>query len=227
MKEFHNQLKKYEGSLVKVSSIKGLNAHAKEYLIKLAKLEKVEKVTWGWYYITPKTQPENTLEFLAEDKNFKVVVSQSAASIWNQDFIHRNTVTIAVNSLSYKRALEAFAKKHGWYISVEYDKISVEIKHRKIGNLLVEDREQTIIDCMKKWAFVDAIATLSASRNLSFRQLIKDSFWVRVFGTNIRVKQAIEYATYKLKVSGRRVNIKNEFVQRELDEAIAKVSEFE
>jgi hypothetical protein len=52
-------------------------------------------------------------EFLAKDKGFKVIIKQTAASIWNYDFIHRDVFRLAVNNRSYKRALEAFAKKHG------------------------------------------------------------------------------------------------------------------
>ena len=227
LEKFYNQLKKHEGSLVKVSTVKSMNRHAKEYLIKLAKLERIEKIIWGWYYVTPKKEPATALEFLAKDKNFKIIIGQSAASFWNQDFIHRNAVSIAVNSLSYKKVLEAFAKKHGWNILIEYNKGAEGIKYRKFGNLLVEDREQTIIECMRRWAFVDAIATLYANKNLPFQQLIKHSFWVRISGTDVRVRQAIDYAAYKLFKAGRKVYIKNEFVRTELDEAISKVNEFE
>jgi len=226
--EFYKKLNKYESSLIKVGSIKSLNIHAKEYLNKLAKSGKIEKIAWGWYYITPKKEPATALEFLARDKNFKVVVDQSAASFWNQDFVHRNAVTIAVNSLPYKKALESFVKRRGWNISIEYDKKLDKIKYRNLGNLLVEDRERTIIECMKRWAFIDAIAVLAANKNLSFQRLMKDSFWIRISGTDTRVKQAIEYSVYKLfKTGGRKVDIKNEFIRAELDEAISKVSEFE
>lgn len=228
LKEFYKRLKKYEGSLVKVSSIKNLNIYAKEYLIKLAKFGKIEKIAWGWYYILPKVEPRDALEFLAKDRNFKVVIGQTAASFWNQDFIHRNVVTISVNNLSYKKALEAFAKKRKWNMLIEYNKRGENIKYTKFGNLLIEDRHQTIIDCMKRWAFIDAIAILSANKNLSFHQLIKNSFWIRISRTDVRVKQAIEYVVCKLPKDGEtKIDIKNEFIRAELDEAISKVSEFE
>lgn len=224
LEEFHNQLKKYEGNLVKVSSIKRMNKHAKEYLIKLAKSGKIEKIAWGWYYIIPRVEPITALDFLSKDKNFKVVIGQSAASFWNQDFIHRDTVSIIVDRLSYKRALETFAKKRGWSIIIEYNKNARDIKRKKFGNLLIEDPEQTIIDCMKRWAFIDAAAVLVANKDrLNRKKLMESSYWARISGTNVRVKQAIEYIC-KSK-DGRK--IKNEFIRTGLDEAISKVSEFE
>ena len=229
LKEFHTQLKKHEGSLVKVNAIKSLNRNAKEYLNKLSKLEKIGKVEWGWYYITPKIQPKNALEFLAKDKNFKIIIGQTAASFWNHDFIHRDSIRIAVNNHSYKKAVESFAAKRGWRINAEYSRHADKIKRKKIGNLFVEDMVGTIVDCIKQWAFMDAIALLSTnSEELVKRDLMRESYWSRVSGSNVRVKQVIEYSAAKLglrKFAGR-ANIKEDFIRRVLDEAVDKVVEF-
>ena len=229
LKEFHTRLKRHEGSLAKVSTVKSLNNNAKEYLNRLSKLETIEKVEWGWYYITPKIQPRNALEFLAKDMNFKIVVKATAASFWNHDFIHRDSISIAVNNHSYKKAVESFAAKRGWRISAEYSRHADKIKRKKIGNLFVEDRAGTIVDCIKQWAFMDAIALLSAnSEELVKRDLMRESQWSRVSGSNVRVKQVIEYSAAKLglrKFAGR-AGIKEDFIRRVLDEAVEKVVEF-
>ena len=229
LEEFRSQLKKHEGSLVKVSAIKSLNRHAKEYLNRLSKLKKLERVEWGWYYITPKVQPKNALEFLAKDRNFKIIVGTTAASFWNLDFIHRDSVDMAVDNHSYKKAVESFAIKRGWRVNAEYSRHADKIRRKKFGNLAVEDREETIVDCVKQWAFMDALALLSANRKeLAKGDLMKESHWSRVSGSNVRVKQVIEYAAAKLglkKFAGR-ADIKEDFIKRVLDEAVEKVVEF-
>jgi hypothetical protein len=98
----------------------------------------IEKVTWGWYWIPDEVK--DIWEFLRKDKNFEVISSQTAASFWNHDFIHRNIYIVKVNNKSYGKALEAFARSKGWNV------------------------EETIINCMQNLAFVDAFAVLYANR---------------------------------------------------------------
>ncbi|MBI4446868.1 MAG: hypothetical protein HY645_13305, partial [Acidobacteria bacterium] len=109
--------KKWKGSLVSVSDAKGVEANAKEYLGQLARKREIEKVAWGWYWVPDSY--ESVFDFLAKDRHFKVLQKQTAAAVWNGDFIHREHYSIAVKNGSYGRALEAFAKSRGWRVSVE------------------------------------------------------------------------------------------------------------
>ena len=251
LKEFYSKLKKYRSSLVKVSTAKKLDNNAKEYLVKLAKQAVIEKVAWGWYYIpekysfsesrrsraSPKITPKKdvaALEFLHQDQNFKIVVSQSAASFWNQDFVHRETLNIVVDDRPLKKVLETFAKKKGWQFSVEYNKDAHKLKYEKIKKLSVEGPNEVIIECVKNWAFVDAIAVLVVNKNkINWHKLSKKSYWTRISGTNVRVRQAIEYVAYQLnkktdsRFDAKKITINNNFVRQELDEAVEKVLEFE
>jgi len=233
LKEFYSKLKKYRSSLVKVSTAKKLDKNAKEYLVKLAKQGVIEKVAWGWYYIKPK-KDVSALEFLHQDQNFKIVVSQSAASFWNQDFVHRETLNIVVDDRPLKKVLETFAKKKGWQFSVEYNKDAHKLKYEKIKKLSVEGPNEVIIECVKNWAFVDAIAVLVVNKNkINWHKLSKKSYWTRISGTNVRVRQAIEYVAYQLnkktdsRFDAKKITINNNFVRQELDEAVEKVLEFE
>jgi hypothetical protein len=233
LKEFYGALKKYEGSLIKVSAAKKLNKNAKEYLAKLAKQGIVEKAAWGWYYIKP-AKDVSALEFLQQDQSFKVMVSQSAASFWNNDFVHREALNIVVDDMSLKKALETFAKNRGWQLTIEYKKGAHKLNFARIKKLIVERPDATIIDCIKNWAFVDAIAVLVVNKSkIDWRKLTTNSYWTRVSGTDIRVRQAIEYASYQLNkmtdtnFNARNITINNDFVKQELDEAIEKVLEFE
>ncbi|RLG53329.1 MAG: hypothetical protein DRO00_04420 [Thermoproteota archaeon] len=68
---------------------------------------------------------------------FKIVIKQTAASVWNYDFIHRDVYRLAVEDSSYKRALEGFARQMGWNFEVEYhNKISYEYK--RLDKLFIE-----------------------------------------------------------------------------------------
>jgi predicted transcriptional regulator of viral defense system len=127
----------------------------------LARRGAIERVAWGWYYVPTRREPASVLEFLARDVNYNVVTGQTAASFWNGDFIHRETVSVAVDDPSYKRALEAFAEKRRWNVVVDYNPDARKIRQKRIRGLRVLDRETAIVDCMKRWAFVDAVATLS------------------------------------------------------------------
>ena len=75
---------------------------------RLKESDKVKRVGWGWYYI-PKGQ-EDAWSLLADDKNFKVLIKQTAASIWSYDFAHRNVYRLAVIDKGSKRALEEFGR---------------------------------------------------------------------------------------------------------------------
>lgn len=222
---FRDRLRRYEGSLVRVASIPGPNA--KHYLAKCAKEAAIEKVVWGWYYIPPRKEPETPFDFLAQDRNFKVITGQTAASFWNADFIHRDTVAVSVDDPSYGRALDAFFEKRGWKADVAVVEQARKIKHRVVNGLRVEEAGRAAVDCVKRWAFVDAIAVLAAHPELPFRKLAEETSWARIPRTDVRVRQALAYAAHRLFNAGRKTRIRNAFVRGELDEAIDKVKEFE
>jgi hypothetical protein len=128
--------------------------------------------------------------------------------------------------------LKEFAKKKGWNVEVEYSKDSLKIKCRKIGNLFVEDIGENVIECLQKWAFVDAFATLIENRGrISLESLYKDSYWKRISKTNVRVKRALEYGFRRMGELGgvqfphRETRLEDGFVRREIDEAGEKVVE--
>ena len=102
-------------------------------------------VTWGWYWIP--TSYNDAWDFLVKDKGFKVIIKQTAASIWNYDFIHRAVFRLAVNNLSYKRALETFAKSMGWDFEVEFHR-KIPYEYREIDGLFVETLESCIVTCI-------------------------------------------------------------------------------
>lgn len=227
LKDFYKKIvKEWNGSLVKVSFIK--EPHAKEYLNKLSKAGLIERVSWGWYWIPDKT--EDIWDFLRKDKNFKVIAVQTAASLWNYDFIHRDVVVLKVRNRSYGKALQEFAKKRGWSIEVEY---AEKIRYQKIRNLLVEDVDDTVIDCLQNWAFMDAFAVLYVNKDrLTLKKLADRGYWRRVSGTNIRVRQVLDYGAYRMNVlSGENLfkaqglGLKDNFVKSEIDEAVEKVIE--
>lgn len=233
LKEFYGKLGRYKGSLVRVSTAKKLDKNAKEYLAKLAKQGIIEKAAWGWYYIKPEKEVD-VFEFLRQDQNFKALVNQSAASFWNQDFIHRETLTAVVCDKPLKKAMETFARKMGWNLVVEHNKDARKLKVIKIRKLAIEVPDETAVECMRNWAFTDAISVLVANRgSIDWEGLARKSYWTRIPGTNVRVRQAIEYAAHRLnkrkmlKFGARNAVIKNDFVKQELDEALDKVLEFE
>ena len=228
--EFNKRLRCSKGSLVRVNSVKDVEPNAKEYLNKLSKEGLIERVKWGWYWIP--TKVKDIWDFLEKDKNFKVVSAQTAASFWNHDFVHRDIYVLKVKDRSYGEALKEFAKKRGWTFEVEYSKDPSEIKYRKIGKLLVEDIEENVIDCLQNWAFADAFATLYENRDkINLNRLYKESYWKRISKTNVRAKQALEYGFHRLGELGgvefphRETRLEDDFVKREIDEAIEKVAE--
>src|SRR4030043_821033 len=228
--KFNEKLKPFKGSLVRVNSVRGIEPNAKEYLNKLAKEGSIERVKWGWYWIP--TAVKTIWSFLEKDKNFKVVSAQTAASFWNNDFIHRDIYVLKVKDKSYGKALKEFTKKRGWNVEVEYSKDVFKIKYRKVGNLFVEDIEDNVIECLQNWAFTDAFATLYENRNrINLDRLYKESYWKRISKTNVRVKQALEYGFHQMgelsevEFPHREPQLEDDFVRREIDEAIKKVVE--
>ena len=228
--EFNEKLRLFKGSLVKVKSVKDIEPNAKEYLNKLSKGDLLERVKWGWYWVPVKIR--DMWDFLEKDKNFKVVSAQTAASFWNNDFVHRDVYVLKVREKSYGKALKEFARKKGWNIEVEYLKDPTKIKYRKVGNLLVEDIEENVIECLQKWAFTDAFATLYWNRGrINLNRLYKESYWKRISKTNVRVKQALEYGFHQMgelgdaKFPHGEAKLEDPFVRREIDEAIEKVVE--
>ena len=228
LQDFYKALKsRWAGSLVKVGQLR--QPHAKEYLNKLAKEGLVERVAWGWYWVP--AQVKDVWDFLAKDQNYKVVAAQTAASFWNQDFIHRNVYRIRVRDESYGKALQVFGHARGWEIVTE--PLDRQTKYVKVGRLLVEDMHQSIVGCIQDWAFTDAFAVLYANRHrVKWDELLQEAYWKRVSGTNIRARQVLEYGGSLFNgVSGQRVfkatkpRLEDDFVRREIEEAVGKVVE--
>ena len=229
--DFLRKLIPYQGSLVKVKTIKNIESKAKEYLNKLSKQGSIERVKWGWYWVP--TEIGDIWDFLEKDKNFKVISAQTAASFWNKDFVHREVYTLKVDDRSYGRALQEFAKTRGWQIEVEYSKDLSKIKYCKIGNLFVELIEDNVIACLQRWAFTDAFATLYENRSkINWDQLYQTAYWKRISKTNIRTRQALEYGFHKFEELGgvkfphRETKIPDHFVRRAIDDAVERVVEF-
>lgn len=227
LQNFYKKLKERRGSLVKTKFLKEKNA--KEYLNRLAKTGSIDRISWGWYWIPAKIKDK--LDFLAKDKNFKVIVAQTAASFWNADFVHRDVCIVKVRNKSYAKALEEFSKKKNLKIKVEY--VKDKIDYVRIGKLSIEKVEDSIIDCMQKWAFIDAFATLYANRKkINFKSLKKD-YWKRMPKSSIRVGQVLGYGCYRLNsLAGeklfpvKKAKLEDKFIKEEVDEAIEKVVEY-
>ncbi len=216
--------------MVSVHAVEEIEHNAKEYLSKLAKRGSIERVVWGWYWIPDSAT--DIWQFLREDRNFKVVSSQTAASIWNGDFVHRDVYVLKVTDRSYGRALREFAKKRGWKVELEFVK-PTKVKYRHIDGLLVEDVEESIIGCLRRSAFTDAFATLYANRNrVNAGKLAERAYWTRISGSDVRARQVLEYGYHAAnKLEGRKifpektVRLHDEFVKRDVEEAVEKVVE--
>lgn len=228
--KFYNRLKRrWKGSLVKVENIKHMEPNAKKYLNNLAKANNIEKITWGWYWVPSKIK--DFFDFLRQDKNFKIISSQTAASFWNYDFIHRDAYTIKVTNKSYGKAVEEFSKRKGWNIEVEYIKPPLKIKYTKIKGLIIEDMEDSIIECLRKWAFTDAFATVYENRNyIDFKKILGQTYWIRISRSKVRIKQALEYGCSKMNEAmgknlfpSRVIEFNDQYIKREIDESIEKV----
>lgn len=223
--------KRWAGSLFSVSDAEQVHDRAKEYLHRLNKNREVKRVSWGWYCI-PK-EYRDVWDFLARDKGFKVVIKQTAASIWDYDFIHRDIYRLAVEDRSYKNALENFAKEMGWVFEVEYyEKIPYD--YRRIDELFVEAPESCIVNCMSEWAFMDAFATLYFRRNeISIDKLKQLGRWKRISKTDTRMWTAIKYGCKLFNEQlGKRVfkvratDLNQDDVKELIEEAVEKVMEF-
>jgi hypothetical protein len=230
--EFKARLVKgWSGSLFSLSSIQKIHPRAKEYLHRLTKSNGIRRITWGWYWIP--TNYKDAWGFLVKDRGFKVIIKQTAASIWNYDFIHRDVFRLAVNDRSYKKALETFAKGMGWNFEVEFYK-KMPYEYRKVDGLFVETLESCIVNCLAEWSFIDAFAALYFRREeIDFDKLKLFGRWKRVSRTNLRVWSLIKYGCklfnehFGREIFGfKAIEIKQADVKELINEAIEKVVEF-
>ncbi len=230
LRHLYERLKsKYSGCLVKVEDVKRMEPNAKEYLNKLAKGGLIERVRWGWYWIPDDVR--DPLDFLEKDRGFKIISCQTAASLWNQDFVHRDAYLLRISDRSYGRALEEFGRKRGWRFEVEY--VNKPSNYRKAGKLLVEDIDETIIECIIRWAFMDAFAALYSNRDkIRLSHLSKRAYWRRISGTNVRVRQALEYGCHLINEAAgenmfdvQKSKLNDDYVKREIEEAVERVVE--
>jgi len=224
-------LRDWFGSLFSLNYARKIHPRAKEYLYRLSRCGVVKRVVWGWYWIP--TSYRDVWEFLAVDRGFKVVVKQTAASIWNYDFIHRDVFHLAVDDKSYGRALEAFAKSMGWNFEVEFHR-RIPYEYVGVDGLFVEALEPCIVDCLAEWSFMDAFAILYFRRDeVDFDKLKMLGRWRRVSKTDLRVWTLIKYGcklfneylgreVFKFKS----VNISQDDVKELVDEAVGRVVEF-
>lgn len=231
LQDFYAQLKgKYEGSLIRVKDAISVDKNAKEYLNRLAGRGLVEKVTWGWYY-TGKNK-KDIWEFLRNDKNFKILVGQTAASFWNHEFVHRDIVTLYVKDRSYGNALEELSRKRNWKIEAYHSQDPP--KYVRIGSLNVQKLEENIIDCASRWAFLDALATIYENRKkVNLEKIAEHYYWNRLPGSDIRIGQVLGYAFRKFNEAmhkqlfpAYKTRLQDKFVRRTIDEAVEKVIEF-
>lgn len=216
LENFHRGLlKNWRGSLVKVGLIRHRNA--KEYFSRLSKTRKIERISWGWYFIPDKI--EGVFDFLKKDKNFKILVAQSAASFWNGDFIHRNIYSLVVRDRSYGKALKEFGKRNGWNFNIEVNEnIERETHFRKIRGLRVEEPAETAAECIQKWAFADAFSIILGNKKI--RAELKRFYWKRVSGTNVRLGQVISYTFEK-----NRTSEMPDILKRQIEESLERVRE--
>ena len=162
----------------------------------------------------------------------KVLIKQTAASIWNYDFVPRSVYRLAVRDEGYRKALEALGRRRGWAFEIEvHDRVPYE--YVKLGGLLIESVESSIVSCVAEWSFLDALATLYFRRGeVNFGKLKKMARWRRLSRSDVRVWQVIRYGCslfnerlgrklFKVRKASLDVDI------RELvDEAVDKVIEF-
>jgi len=221
---------KWKGSLVSTKEAVAIEPRAKEYLHRLSKLGLIERISWGWYYVPAKE--EDVWSFLKNDKGFKVVIKQTAASLWNYDFVHRNVYRLAVTSSSYKRALERFAETKGWLFEVEYHK-KIPYEYVKVDGLFVESPESCLVNCVAEWSFLDAFALLYFRRNeVSLKKVKGLSRWKRIARTDTRVWSAVRYACqlFNERLGKRLFKVRRrEFsgeVKQLVEEAVEKVLDF-
>ena len=216
--ELRRQLKAdWAGSLVKVSNIKV--PYAKEYLNKLSKKGKIERISWGWYWVPSKLK--DVQEFLRKDKNFKVLANQTAASYWNHDFVHREILIVKVNEKTYAKALEKFAKKREWSVHAIYT--HKQPSYVSFNGLRIETMEQSIISCLKSYAFEDAFATIHVNRHkIKIDEIGRRHYWELLPHTKVRIGSILAYSWARMS-GGHARRIGDDFVRRTVDDALAKV----
>jgi len=192
LENFRSELtKRWQGNLFKVSDVYRINKRAKEYMYRLSKEGKLKRVYWGWYFIP--AEYKDPWDFLVNDKGFKVIVKQTAASIWNYDFVHRDVYRLAVRDRSYANALERFAKDMGWDFEIEYHK-RIPYEYERVDELFIETIESSIVSCISEWSFIDAFATLYFRRGeVDFEKLKEMGRWKRLSGSDTRVWTALKY----------------------------------
>ena len=221
----------WAGGLFRVRDVEKVHPRAKEYLHRLSKRGVVKRVGWGWYYIPEEYR--DPWDFLVRDRGFKVVIKQTAASVWNYDFIHRDIYRLAVEDRSYKRALEGFARQMDWNFEVEYYN-KVPYEYMRVDGLFIEAPESCIVSCMSEWSFVDAFAILYFRRDdVDFDKLRRMAGWRRISKTDTRVWTAVKYGCSLLNEKlGKRVfrvrptDLKHDDVRELVEEAVEKVIEF-
>ena len=230
LERFHKKLKRgWKGSLISVAEAREIEPNAKKYLSQLARTGQVEKVAWGWYWVPGGTS--DFFDFLVRDKHFKVLQKQSAAALWNGDFIHRDRFVVAVRDNSYARALEWFASSQKWNVKIEARDFE-ESQYRRIQSLPAEALEETIVDCIKEWAFADAFASLFQNYKIVDWGRISKHYWERIPRSSVRVGQIMKYGTAIMRREGEdyghgvgRVRISDDFVRRQVEEAAEQVIE--
>jgi len=230
LERFRRKLEKHwKGSLVSVAEAEKIEPNAKKYLSQLPPTGEVSKVSWGWYWVPCKYK--DFFDFLAKESHFKVLQKQSAASLRNGDFIHRDGYSVAVRDRSYGRALKSFAASQGWKVEVEKRNFRAS-EYRKIRGLLVERLEETVVDCLKEWAFADALSSVFLNYGSIDWHSISKHYWERIPRSDVRVGQVLKYGTAIMRSSdydersGVRVRISDDFVRRQVEEAAQKVVEF-
>lgn len=233
MKDFEKSIiEGYGGSLISPKMFSNKYSHAKVYLSNMEKKGLIKRVRWGWYWVP--REYKDFYDFLATDRNFKVLLAQSASSFWNFDFIHRDFYLIGVKNKSFSKALEKFCNQRGWRVEAKVNPELGKKDYTEIDGIYVENKEQSIIGCIKNWAFIDAFAVLYIWKgNIDYKTLREKSLWKRVSGTNTRVWQVIKYGCGTMnELSGRnffpfrKSALKDDFLSREIEEAVEKVLEF-
>jgi hypothetical protein len=226
LEHFRRKLeRRWKGSLISVAEAREIEPNAKKYLSELAAAGEITKVSWGWYWIADKYR--DFFDFLGKDKHFKVLQKQSAAAFWNGDFIHRESYSVAVRDRSYARALRSFASLQGWKVEVEAREFQ-EGEYGRMQGLPVEALEETIVDCVKEWAFADAFASIFQNHKAVDWDRISKHYWERIPRSNVRVGQVLKYGEAIMDREPERPvrsAIPDGFVSRQVEEAAQRVIE--
>lgn len=234
LKKFITQLESsWKGSLFTVKDAERVNKRAKEYLHRLEETGEAEKVRWGWYYLP--SEIKDVWDFLTKDQSFKVVIKQTASSIWNYDFVHRDVYRLAVDSFPYKKALEEFARKRGWIFEVEcYENLRKKIDYKEVDGLFVEKPESCIVNCTVDWSFLDALSVLFFRKEeIPLERVRELGRWKRISKTDVRAWNAIKYSCnlFNEYLNERIFDVKSTRLTREdvkelVEEAVEKVVKF-